>query len=592
MGNRLAALVRRLRPARSAGEGGSPVEAPPGGRTAAPGRGHRLGVLLGLLAVLATFPLCRSGYLREAFTDIDEVIYLVTADAMARGQRLYTDIWDHKPPLLYHLYGWILRAEPSIRAIRWCAILLAAVNTFLVFLLARRLFSAAGGVAAAWLFAVYTGFYWANALQTELFLVLLQLAALLALLRRPGPFGRPARLFLFGLLLGAACMIKYVVVFTFLPLVLLAAGRGLKDAGWRTAAGRLAAGVAGFAAVPLFYLAKMGLDGTLADGYAATVTYNAVYVSHDAWDLFLCYGRFFLLDFAREQWFVLALGFGGAAVAALRLRRAADRETAFARALVLVWLGASLFAAASPLKFLHHYNYMFLPGLCCFAGVFFSRESVRGRPPGGGKGPGRLRAALPVAAAAAVLAATLPVVAGQAMDNLERLRSLPERVENSNHESVIVGHYLRRHTAPGDRIYLWRSYYLDTYFYAGRLPASRVFVWFYWLRDFPPPGGFAALEADFRLHPPVYIVTGGSDILADREFPLLERILREEYREERLPDALRNRLTPDRRDRVRLYRRIQPPPKFACDVPSRTPLKFPQDLPSRKLSIPHLPPPA
>ncbi|MBP7866463.1 MAG: glycosyltransferase family 39 protein [Acidobacteria bacterium] len=574
MGSLLAALIRRRPPTGTPGEGGRPGQ----GADASRQGWRRWGVLAGLLAVLATFPLCRSGYLREAFTDIDEVIYLVTADAMAQGQRLYTDIWDHKPPLLYHLYGWVLRADPSVRAIRWCALFLAAGNTLLVFLLARRLFSAAGGVAAAWLFAVFTGFYWANALQTELFLVLLQLAALLVLLRRPGPFGRPVRLFLVGLLFGAACMIKYVALFTFVPLALLAAWGGREHGGWRKAAGGLAAGVAGFAAVPVFYLVTMGLDGTLADAYAATVSYNAVYVSHDAWKLFVTYGRFFLLDFAREQWFLLALGFGGAALAAARLRRATDREASFARALVLVWLGASLVAAASPLKFLHHYNYMFLPGLCCFAGIFFSRESAPGAPPGGRRGPGRFRAALPVAAAAAILAATAPLVVVQARENRERLRSLPERVESSNHESVLLGRYLRRHTAPGERIYLWRNYYLDTYFYAGRLPASRVFVWFYWLRDFPPPGGFAALETDFRRHPPVYIVTGGSDILAGRDFPPMERILREEYREEQLPDALRNRLTPTRRDQVRLFRRIQPPLPFLRDVPSRT---FLRGVPSR-----------
>ena len=58
--------------------------------------------------VLATFVLggrparCRpSG--RPLLSD-DEAIYAVTADALGRGDLLYRDVVDHKPPLIYHVY--------------------------------------------------------------------------------------------------------------------------------------------------------------------------------------------------------------------------------------------------------------------------------------------------------------------------------------------------------------------------------------------------------------------------------------------------------------------------------------------------------
>ena len=51
---------------------------------------------LGIVLRLPTF--CR-----PLLSD-DEAIYAVTADALGRGDRLYRDVVDHKPPLVYHLY--------------------------------------------------------------------------------------------------------------------------------------------------------------------------------------------------------------------------------------------------------------------------------------------------------------------------------------------------------------------------------------------------------------------------------------------------------------------------------------------------------
>ena len=34
----------------------------------------------------------------------DEAIYATTADALTRGDLLYRDVVDHKPPAIYHVY--------------------------------------------------------------------------------------------------------------------------------------------------------------------------------------------------------------------------------------------------------------------------------------------------------------------------------------------------------------------------------------------------------------------------------------------------------------------------------------------------------
>ena len=58
-------------------------------------------------AVLATFVLgvvLRLPTFGRPMLSDDEAIYATTADAMARGDLLYRDVVDHKPPLIYHVY--------------------------------------------------------------------------------------------------------------------------------------------------------------------------------------------------------------------------------------------------------------------------------------------------------------------------------------------------------------------------------------------------------------------------------------------------------------------------------------------------------
>jgi len=59
------------------------------------------------LAVLAVFALgivLRLPTFGRPLLSDDEAIYATTADAMARGDLLYRDVVDHKPPLVYHVY--------------------------------------------------------------------------------------------------------------------------------------------------------------------------------------------------------------------------------------------------------------------------------------------------------------------------------------------------------------------------------------------------------------------------------------------------------------------------------------------------------
>ena len=148
----------------------------------------------------------------------DQATYCVIAESLLRGKHLYLDLWDNKPPGIFYLYVPIVkllgRTTWLVGAVDLVCVAAAALCTF--YFCARYL-GPQTGVLAAVLYA-----YWhnrkgyINAAQPEVFLVLFVFVTF-SLLARDGP--RPKwRSFAAGLALGAAFWIKYNAL-AFLPLV-------------------------------------------------------------------------------------------------------------------------------------------------------------------------------------------------------------------------------------------------------------------------------------------------------------------------------------------------------------------------------------
>src|SRR5262245_13749183 len=57
-----------------------------------------------VLVIFALGVLLRLPAFGRVMLSDDEAIYATTAAAMARGDLLYRDVVDHKPPLIYHVY--------------------------------------------------------------------------------------------------------------------------------------------------------------------------------------------------------------------------------------------------------------------------------------------------------------------------------------------------------------------------------------------------------------------------------------------------------------------------------------------------------
>ncbi len=181
------------------------------------GRWFKIGIALAVLLFL----FLRLPSLVEPHWYGDEGIYAAIGSEMSRGELLYLDTWDHKPPAIYVLYALSSGAQglqlPLLKLLNIFAGLLAI---FLMFKLAQQLWQRQPQVATAvcrWLtlaavfaFAIVFGGTGveANTVNAENFFIPLVLAAIWVYLR----FGqaRPVKAAVTaGLFLGIAVLFKF-----------------------------------------------------------------------------------------------------------------------------------------------------------------------------------------------------------------------------------------------------------------------------------------------------------------------------------------------------------------------------------------------
>src|SRR3954470_11820055 len=88
--------------------------------------------VLGVVLRLPTFT-------RPLLSD-DEAIYATTADALTRGDRLYRDVVDHKPPLIYHVYqaGFALLGRYDTQGAHALVVLSVLLTAAFLFAMKRR----------------------------------------------------------------------------------------------------------------------------------------------------------------------------------------------------------------------------------------------------------------------------------------------------------------------------------------------------------------------------------------------------------------------------------------------------------------------
>ena len=443
--------------------------------------------------------------------NLDEAIHATAARTLLDGGVLYRDAIDQRTPLSYYAVAALFAGfgENNLWAVRAGIAALIAATAFLLYLAGRRLRDTATGLAAAVLYALlslavlYPGD--ANAANTEWFVAFFSSAALAVFLG-----GGPARgrLFATGLLLGAGFLSKQPAL-----LDLIAPLAALLYAGWRqawsgrTILSRLSVVAVGWATPVLLTLGYFAAVGALRDGIFYTWTYNLAYYGPEVTTtdrLISLAVPFRLLGVAQPG--LLALWVMGALAAVHRLlqRQPGTTEITTNPGLVLVaaWSLTGLAGAASGGRGFDHYSIQFLAPFCLGAGLVLSR--LAGWSLAAPRRLGRIAAAVMLAAVAYDAIATTRAARGRTVPLDSSLR---------------VANYIREHSAPTDRIFVW-GYHPDIYFYADRRPASRYLYASFvtglipWTNTAPTrdtsyaivPGAMETLLQDLAAQPPRFIV--------------------------------------------------------------------------------------
>ena len=217
---------------------------------------------------------------------IDQGLWASGARALARGQVLYQDFWDHKPPgifltylAIFNVFGW------QASSVAWADLVTAMAVTALLFTVVRRESDAATGALAATIYATLTMPAWLYShggflerAVNETFITVCVSAAALAASRARHAQTAPALVAL-GLFGGAAIVYKPNAG-VYLPALMAWAwlyrrpGRG--DA--RSTASAFAIVAAAAAVVPALVVGWLLARGILGEAWVASIAYNLAYV--------------------------------------------------------------------------------------------------------------------------------------------------------------------------------------------------------------------------------------------------------------------------------------------------------------------------
>jgi hypothetical protein len=430
--------------------------------------------------------------------DRDEGEYAYIGRLVLEGGAPYIDAYSMKMPGIYLLYAlWLSAFGHTSAGVHAGLLVMNALSTVVVFLLARRLHDAVIATAAAAVFAVATlnPMLYGLAAYAEHFLLPAALLGCLAVVRAV----ESRRLALFGAA-GALFGVAFVIKQTGGMLALFAAIYVLRSA-WRerarpvTIAGRLVAFAVGsvvpFALVCL-WAARTGSFGKF---WFWTFEYATQYGMAQRMYGALVSLRFALMSIAPVAGPVLALAAAAIVAGWLtpKFRRGHD--------LLAPWLGVALVIACVGFYFRPHYFLLMLPPaailVAAFARALVAIVAARSRAMAG------------VVAAALVLVTLVhPLV----FDGDVLFRVSPAEASrmiygrNPFVESLEVAQYIRAHAAKDDRIAVIGSE-PQIYFYAGR-PAATGYIYMYPLMEVQP---FAArmqqeLIRELEIARPRYLV--------------------------------------------------------------------------------------
>ncbi len=476
-----------------------------------------------LLAVAVGALLLRSVSIAEPL-GIDQSLWASAVKGMSRGQLLYRDVWEQRPPgiyfvylLAFHIFGW------TAAAVAWIDILAAAATTLLLFAIARKLSGSTTGALAAALYALLTmpawlyrhsGFLERSVCETFI-VVCVGLGAWCAV----NFHERRSLILAFGLGLcaGAAIVLKpnaglYLPALMLWMVIYAQQSPPADGAPLVHALGVAALGALILPGLTVLWLWRLDL---LHEAGIAVVDFNRFYVGQG----FTPAG--YALDFSKAVFLRMKTdplwlaGAIGAIVVLWDLAR--TRRLSPLAGLAAIWGGAAaLVIVVNGARLFNSYFIQAFPPLAVLT-AWLLTEGMRGSR------VRRLVAAATGLAMLVVLAqrhypanvmesarADFDLLRGNVDSTayLERFGGYANSRGYSARANAELAAYVREHTAPDDRIFLFGISGAGVYFASDRLTAQRFLrVNFFVATDFPDPRfRLTAVAEELAAERPRYII--------------------------------------------------------------------------------------
>lgn len=318
---------------------------------------------------LAVALLTRAFAFGDPVYHVDENWYLFVGERLNKGDRLYLDIWDRKPPVLFLLYRLFAIFPNPVLAYQFAASLCAAGSATLVWRMANHFTTRAAAMVSALLYLTMLVQLGGAGGQSPVFYNLLIAAAALIVgfMRAMHRDARPRPLaFAAMVMAGTAIMVKPTAAFEAMALGCWLAWRmwqaGLRGRLWLIQVAKLA--LAG--AIPvLIVLGCFALSGDFGDFWQATVMSNFAKEAQIA-------------DPLRWQRFQLTLAVIAFPLGATILAFVFNRERRFVvkRSFLLLWVSAAVVGFLSVPNFYDHYLLPLILPLSVVASGFLGRSTL------------------------------------------------------------------------------------------------------------------------------------------------------------------------------------------------------------------------
>jgi 4-amino-4-deoxy-L-arabinose transferase-like glycosyltransferase len=449
-------------------------------------------LLFGAAAVLLGLAWWLRAPLHALPLERDEGAYALIGARWMAGDIPYRDLFDHKPPLVYLVFG-LARLVPGepVRAVRVLATLYLFGGSLVLLALGRLLYGRRAALVALALALAYGSSlrFQGVTFNTEAVLVLPALLGCLAAVAAVQARW-PALLGLAGVCVGLAIAAKPVGAALLVP---LAMAPFLMSAPPRERAAMLIAGLLGAAAAPVAFALLLWQKGALPAAYEALVVYNRIYAAESValgWDPTWLWRSW-------RPMLVLALP---ALAGLLAIRATREWDTAGHR-LALLWGVALLATALLSLRAYPHYYLAAVPLLSLWAGVGgVAAARWAGR---------RIGPLVPSAAAflALVVLLAVPAIELQPLRSqtpYEQIGTLygPEGYAFFGHADEVAA-YVAKRAPPEQPIFVWAAE-PEIYLLANRRSASR-FIYDYPLDRLP--GAREQLLDALRRERPMLMIT-------------------------------------------------------------------------------------